>query len=231
MKFIRRRIRALLVATIICLTRIREKDNQESRARLNKLAKVIAVSLWHKDEPLCEPSQWRKKKERPKGDQNGSKTYWRLPKWQWNEQQGIFYEERELVEHLNLEDIVWLPLLNSTFCYVFNREVLLISTLIKMKTRDQRDRCLYGREYHVLGCSSPELRLQSFWWVGGPCFSISVIHQFLLFLMKLTYFLHRRVSRLSGWSVRVYIRSRGAQKVKAHVSNLCRKDSRSNRRT
>ena len=69
MKFIRRRIIALLVATIVFLTRIRslrtsEQDDEESIARLDRLAGLTTVfaalyqqkclALRNKDELLCD---------------------------------------------------------------------------------------------------------------------------------------------------------------------------------
>jgi hypothetical protein len=43
-------------------------------------------------------------------------------------------ELHDLVERFGMEDSVRVPITNSTSCYLFNREELLIYTLIKMKT-------------------------------------------------------------------------------------------------
>jgi hypothetical protein len=150
MKFIRKRIRVLIVATIVFLTRIRslrtrEEDNQESIARLHHLATITALcatlyqqkylALRHNDELLCDiPLE-----EENEASYKHPKRWQRIENFQNdNEANNLTNftksELRELVDHSGLEDIVRVPIPNSTSCYVFHREEMFIYKLIKMKT-------------------------------------------------------------------------------------------------
>jgi hypothetical protein len=149
MKFMQRRVRALVVAIIVLSTRIRHLRtrahvDQASIARLDILAKIFAVFaacyrrkylvLRHEDELLCDI---------PLEEENEA-SYKHPPRWQRieafqndneanNKTNFTKSELRMLVEHFGMEDIVRVPITNSDSRYVFNREELLIYTLMKMK--------------------------------------------------------------------------------------------------
>lgn len=152
MKFIQKDIPIILVVAIVCLIRIRRlrtrehgQDNQSSIARLQKLGTIaiLAAALYqqkylvlrHDDELLCDipleeeneasykhPTRWQRIEELQNDNDANNKT---------NFTKGELYE---LVEQFGMEDIVRVPIPNCTFRYTFNREELLIYTLIKMKT-------------------------------------------------------------------------------------------------
>jgi hypothetical protein len=85
----------------------------------------------------CVISHWRKKIKHPTSIQHdgnelkNSKTTMKRT----TRQTLTKSELRQLVEHFAMEDIVRVPIPNSTSRYAFNREELLIYALIKMKTR------------------------------------------------------------------------------------------------
>jgi hypothetical protein len=152
MKLTRKNISMILVVAIVCLVRIRilrarehDQDNQASIARLHRLGTIalLAAALYqqkylvlrHEDELLCDipleeeneasykhPARWQRIEDFQNDNESNNKT---------NYTKGELWE---LVEHFGMEDIVRVPIPNSTSRYTFHREELLIYTLIKMKT-------------------------------------------------------------------------------------------------
>jgi hypothetical protein len=150
MKLLQSGITTLLVATVVFYTysrhlRTREEIDQESVARLLRLTMITGaaaalchheyLALRHKDELLCDiPLE-----EEIEASYKHPKRWQRIENFQNdNEANNLTNftksELRELVDHSGLEDIVRVPIPNSTSCYVFHREEMFIYTLIKMKT-------------------------------------------------------------------------------------------------